>query len=107
LTVANQFIPASNTTVAYEVNTFNNGIINSSSTFIAYISGQNFPVVVDIDSVKNTASGKTSFSAALPFSNGFSAGLTIAAVVNSKGPFADVNAVAAATLFGPGLLEIY
>lgn len=107
LTVTSQFIPASNTTVTYEVNAVENGTVNSSNTFIAYITGQNVPVVVGIDSVENTASGKTSFSAALPFSNGFSTGLTIAAVVNSKRPFADANAVAAATLFGPGLLEIY
>jgi hypothetical protein len=33
-------------------------------------------------------------------------GLTIAAVTNSSGPFEDVPSVAAATLFGPALIEI-
>jgi hypothetical protein len=33
-------------------------------------------------------------------------GLTIAAVTNSAGPFESASEVAAATLFGPGLIEV-
>lgn len=106
LAVTSPYIPASNTTVTYVATSATNVTFSANGTYLAYISGQNVPVVVDINSVK-TSGGRTSFSAPLPFSNGFSTGLTIAAVVNSKGPFADANAVADATLFGPGLLEIY
>jgi hypothetical protein len=33
-------------------------------------------------------------------------GLTIAAVTNSTGPFANATEVAGATLYGPGLIEV-
>ncbi len=33
-------------------------------------------------------------------------GLTIAVITNSAGPFSSADEVAAATLFGPGLVEI-
>jgi hypothetical protein len=33
-------------------------------------------------------------------------GLTIAAVTNGAGPFATADAVAQASIFGPGLIEI-
>jgi hypothetical protein len=79
--------------------------IDSSSNYIAYISGQNAPVVRPITSIKGSGKDYT-FKAHFPFGAGFSKGLTIAAVVNSKGPFADPSAVANATVAGPGLIEI-
>lgn len=33
-------------------------------------------------------------------------GLTIAAITNSIGPFSDASDVTAATLFGPGIIEV-
>lgn len=79
--------------------------VSSSTNHIAYISGQNAPVVRPITSVSKKGS-KATFEAHFPFGAGFSNGLTIAALVNSAGPFASPAAVANATVAGPGLIEI-
>ncbi len=56
---------------------------------------------------KIKVSGDTvTFSAFFPYDKYIMNGLTFAVVTNSAGPFASADDVAAATLFGPGLIEI-
>ena len=72
---------------------------------LVYINQQNIPVVERLTNI--AVSGKTvSFSAQFPYDEFLMNGLTIAAVTNTTGPFANADAVAAVTLFGPGLIEI-
>jgi hypothetical protein len=76
-----------------------------SGLSLVYINQQNLPVVEPL--LNPTQSGNTiSFSAAFPYDQFEMNGLTIAAVVNGSGPFASADAVAAATIAGPGLIEI-
>lgn len=74
---------------------------------LVYINQQNLPVVEDIENIKKDG-GYITFDAFFPFDAlpGGMNGLTIAAVTNSSGPFDSANAVANATVFGPGLIEI-
>lgn len=70
------------------------------------MTGQNSPVVVPIKD-NACSDGVCKFTADFPFvSKGFNRGLTVAAITNGAGPFADADAVAAATVFGPGLIEV-
>ena len=73
---------------------------------IVYLSGQNLPVTVPISAV--TAVGSMyHFKASFPFASGFANGLTIAALVKGVGQsFKSNDAVAAATVYGPGLIEV-
>jgi len=77
-----------------------------SGLSLVFINQQNLPVVEKIQNARLTA-GVVTFEALFPF-NGttFGNGLTIAAVTNSTGPFANANAVAGHTVFGPGLIEV-
>ncbi|KIW14505.1 hypothetical protein PV08_07289 [Exophiala spinifera] len=72
---------------------------------LVYINQQNVPVVLPIQGAQNNG-GTVTFSANFPFSENLMFGLTIAAVTSNAGPFADVDAVAKATLFGPALIEV-
>ena len=82
------------------------GDVGPDTNSIVYISGQNLPVTVPISTVTSIA-GYSHFTASFPFDSGFAHGLTIAALVNSTGQtFPTNDAVAAATLFGPGLIEV-
>jgi hypothetical protein len=73
---------------------------------VAYISGQSLPITVPISNV-STQGGTTSFFAPFPYSDGFSRGLTIGALVSGYLPkFNSSVEVAAATLYGPALIEI-
>jgi hypothetical protein len=72
---------------------------------VVYINQQNLPVVEPL--LNPTQTGNTvSFSAAFPYAQFEMNGLTIAAVVKGSGPFANADAVAQATVYGPGLIEI-
>jgi hypothetical protein len=73
--------------------------------FIAYITGQNSPVVVPITNVQVNGDMAT-FSASLPFANGFAKGLTIAAIVNTDTGLATAADVTAAAFAGPGLIQV-
>ena len=81
-----------------------------SGLSLTYINQQNLPVVEKIQNAKKH--GKTvTFEALFPFDDAtsgalFGNGLTIAAVTNSSGPFANAGLVAKATVFGPGVIEI-
>lgn len=74
-----------------------------------YITGQNVPLTVPIHSVTSDHHGGHTFCAEFPFDSParFANGLTIAAVVDSVGKtYASTDAVAAATIYGPGLIEV-
>lgn len=79
--------------------------LSKSGNYVAYISGQNKPVVRPIQNVSKNGD-KATFEAHFPFGAGFSKGLTIAALVKSKGPFANASSVVDDTIAGPGLIEI-
>lgn len=82
------------------------GPVSAFNNSIVYLSGANLPVTVPITAV-STAGGATTFSASFPFESGFAHGLTIAALVKGAGgTFASNDAVAAATVYGPGIIEI-
>ena len=93
-----------NSTVTYSVP----GTVASGSNSLVYLSGQNLPLTVPICNVRSV-NGLSYFDADFPFQASvaqFAKGLTIAAVVEGTGSFANSSAVAAATLFGPGLIEV-
>lgn len=73
--------------------------------FLAYISGQNSPVVVPITNVQVIGDMAT-FSASLPFADGFAKGLTLAAIVNTDTGLMTASDVTAATFAGPGLIQV-
>jgi len=104
LTVNTQNIQPVDQTLSFTFDTSNwNGQVNGLS--LVYINQQNLPIV---ESIRNptTHGNKVTFDATFPFIENELNGLTIAAVVNGNGPFADVDAVASATIAGPGLIEI-
>jgi len=80
-----------------------NGQVNGLS--LVYINQQNIPIVEPILH-PTTYGNKVTFNANFPFTENELNGLTIAAVVNGAGPFANVDAVANATIAGPGLIEV-
>ena len=73
--------------------------------FLAYLSGQNIPVVVPITDVQFNGDMAT-FSALLPFDLGFAHGLTIAALVDTDTGLATAADVTAAAFAGPGLILV-
>lgn len=83
--------------------------VTADANSIVYLSGQNVPVTVPISDVTSVA-GTYHFSASFPFASGpsgFAHGLTIAALVKGAGEtFKSNDAVAAATVYGPGLIEV-
>ena len=82
------------------------GKVAPDTNSIVYLSGQNLPVTVPIYAV-TPVDGTYHFKASFPFASGFANGLTIAALVKGVGQkFESNDAVAAATLFGPGLIEV-
>lgn len=77
----------------------------ASGASLVYINQQNTPVVVPLQHVQKNGNVVT-FNAEFPYYQYEMNGLTIAAVVTGSGPFASADAVAQATIFGPGLIEI-
>lgn len=102
---ASNAMPAAKSVSALKFDT-SYGKVSSSSNHLAYISGQNKPVVVPIKSVHKNGKNSATFTASFPYDKGFSHGLTVAAIVDNAGPFADAAAVAKSTVAGPGLIEI-
>lgn len=83
------------------------GNVSSAANSIVYLSGANLPVTVPISNVSSVAGKYYFFDASFPFASGFANGLTIAALVKGAGQtFKSNDAVAAATLYGPGLIEV-
>ena len=90
-------------TLTYAVN----GPVDCKRQSVVYISGQNLPVTVPIRCPVHTNKTTTRFEAKFPFEEGFAKGLTIAAVVNGTSQqFRNPDAVAEATVYGPGLIEV-
>lgn len=81
------------------------GVTDFSEWALVLINGQNVPIVEPLTNVKCT-DGVVTFDAAFPYAENILDGLTIAAVTNSKGPFASAPDVAKAAVFAPGLIEI-
>lgn len=75
-----------------------------STLSLVYINQQNTPVVKALQNVV-VENGNVVFEAAFPYDEFVMDGLTIAAVTKGAGPFASADEVAAATEFGPGLIE--
>ncbi|KAE9362549.1 late sexual development protein [Stipitochalara longipes BDJ] len=93
---------AANSTQMFSVS----GAVSAANATLVYISGQNLPFSVPISNVSVTG-GKTTFAACFPYDNGFNRGLTIGALVAGAGKtFNSTAEVAAATLFGPALIEL-
>lgn len=78
---------------------------NCEDLSLVYINQQNLPIVESVQHVK-TDGKMVTFQASFPYTENLLNGLTIAAVTNSKGPFMSADEVAAATMFGPGLIEV-
>jgi len=72
---------------------------------LVYINQQNTPIVEKLQNI-HVQGNTVTFDAFFPFTENELNGLTIAAVTHSAGPFANASEVAAATIFGPGLIEI-
>jgi hypothetical protein len=85
--------------------TFTNNGTDVSSLSLVYINQQNLPIVEPLKDVQTNGDTVT-FKAFFPWSKFIMNGLTISAVTNSAGPFQSADEVAAATLFGPGLIEV-
>jgi len=82
------------------------GTIDNTNFFLTYLSGQNLPVTVPITKAK-TVKGVTTFNAQFPYATaGFARGLTVAAVVQGVATFNSSAEVAAATVYGPGIIEV-
>jgi hypothetical protein len=75
---------------------------------LVFINQQNVPQVAKVKKVNvDTHGGQVTITAIFPFDQAdFGNGLTIAAVVLASGDLTTVDGVAAATQFGPGLIEI-
>ncbi len=84
------------------------GTVSATNVSIAYISGQNLPVVVPISDVTyDQAAEKSYFFAPFPYDEGFARGLTIGALVSGASPsLSNASAVAEATLAGPALISV-
>ncbi|KAL3476061.1 hypothetical protein BJX99DRAFT_270653 [Aspergillus californicus] len=73
--------------------------------WLAYVNQLNVPAVVPLKVV--SCDGQKSTAVALwPYEEYTLNGLTLAAVVNRRGPFASATAVAHSTVYGPGLIVV-
>ncbi|KAK4574616.1 hypothetical protein LTR86_001457 [Recurvomyces mirabilis] len=104
LTVETQNIQLKDQAITFSVKT-NSSDSDIASYSVVFINQQNVPVVAPITNI-HTNGDVVTFDAFYPAATLIADALTIAAVTKSKGPFASVPDVAAATLFGPGLIEI-
>jgi hypothetical protein len=72
---------------------------------LVLISGQNKPIVSDLQNVV-VRDGVVTFEAPFNFDENLLFGLTIAVVTSNNVTFTDVDSVADATLYGPALIEV-
>ena len=85
--------------------TFTNNGTDVNTLSLVYINQQNLPIVEPLKDVQTNGDTVT-FKAFFPWSKFIMNGLTISALTNSAGPFQSADEVAAATVFGPGLIEV-
>ncbi|ORX34319.1 putative sexual development protein [Kockovaella imperatae] len=102
LAVVQDSIQPTNQTVTFTTSCTH---VTEGKDFVAYLSGQNAPVLVPVTNVQVTGDIAT-FSADLPFDNGFAHGLTIAAVVGTDTGLETAADVTAAAFAGPGLIQV-
>lgn len=100
LTLATPVTEAKDQTVTFSI-----PAASAEGLSLVYVSQQNMPIVEPISNVQ-TSGNTTTFTANFPYSANLLNGLTIAAVTKSAGPFADADAVAAASVYGPGLIDL-
>jgi len=79
--------------------------VDYTTLSVVYINQQNVPVVEPLLQPKISGT-VVSFNAVFPFQEKLLNGLTLAAITVGSGPFANAQAVANATLFGPALIEV-
>jgi hypothetical protein len=72
---------------------------------LVYINQQNVPIVQDF-TVKSTVGSTVTIESIFPYNEHELNGLTIAAITKGAGPFVNAQAVADATLSGPGLIIV-
>ena len=77
--------------------------VDPSKQSLVYMNGALEPIVVDFTAETN--GDQVTISADFPQKEKVLEGLTIAAIVNGKGPFMGSDDVAKAAVFGPGLIE--
>ncbi|KAJ6090274.1 hypothetical protein N7486_009089 [Penicillium sp. IBT 16267x] len=77
---------------------------NTEDLSLVYINGQNSSVVEKLSNVIDN--NYVHFTALFPYQQYQIDGLTIAALTNSVGPFSNTTNVAAATLYGPRIIEV-
>jgi hypothetical protein len=78
---------------------------NWNALSVQFINQQNKPIAAPLKNVKVSGTVVT-FDVDFPFTANLLNGFTIAAVTVGSGPFDSAPAVAAQTLFGPGLIEV-
>ncbi|GAM87008.1 hypothetical protein ANO11243_050290 [Dothideomycetidae sp. 11243] len=100
LTVVTSPVTLQTTTINYSFAA--SSVSAASGLSVAYINGQNVPVVEAVSN-PSFANGKVTFSATFP---GDLHGLTIVAVTKNAGPFTSASNVAANTVYGPGIIEL-
>ena len=106
LNVLTSPVPAATTTIDFSFTvTDGKTAPPAGGASLVYINQQNVPVVETLQNVQDN-NGVVTFSANFPYDQFEMNGLTLAAVVLGSGPFASAEAVAKATIFGPGLIEI-
>jgi hypothetical protein len=82
------------------------GHVTARNASMVYLSGQNVPVTVPISNI-NTQGGRTFFFAPFPYDSSFARGLTIGILVSGSKPVFNTSAeAAAATIYGPALIEV-
>ncbi|GAM87528.1 hypothetical protein ANO11243_055540 [Dothideomycetidae sp. 11243] len=99
LNIATKNLNSNTTSIEFSIAASSTDALKGLS--LVYVNQQLLRVVVGPQAVAY-ANGQVTFTA--PFSASMD-GLTIAALTTSAGPFADADAVAAAAVFGPGLIE--
>ncbi|CAO2652546.1 Nn.00g008290.m01.CDS01 [Neocucurbitaria sp. VM-36] len=105
LTVETSKVPAQTQNIKFSFAKADAGLYQVEQLRLVFINGQNVPIVKPLINI-NTAGDKVAFEAAFPYDEFLMNGLTIAAVTTAADQFADADAVAQATIFGPGIIEI-
>ncbi|KAL5116116.1 hypothetical protein ACEQ8H_006012 [Pleosporales sp. CAS-2024a] len=105
LTVETQPMHRDATTVQLSISKTDAGMYEPHNLNVVFINGQNVPLVKSVDNW-SVGNDKVVFEADFPSADWLMTGLTIAAVTMGKDTFASADDVAAATIFGPGLIEM-
>jgi hypothetical protein len=104
LTVETSEIDAKSETLEFSIAPISG--MDYTTLSLVYINQQNTPVVEKLQDI-DVKSDKVTFKALFPFDGTtFGNGLTIAALTSGATTFANADAVAKATIAGPGLIEI-